>query len=60
MGYLPGTNDSLEPRSKMLSRMRGPLLKFINDGEKYASTFDEWALSEKSSELWRCLEKLNN
>ena len=34
--------------------------KFINDGEKYASTFDEWALSEKSTKLWTCLEKLNN
>jgi hypothetical protein len=33
--------------------------KFINDGEKYATRFDEWALSEKSSKLWRVLEKLN-
>jgi len=33
--------------------------KFINDGEKYATGFDEWVLSPKSKKLWQDLEKLN-
>ncbi len=34
--------------------------KFVNDGERYATCFDEWVLSEKSRKLWQVLEKLNN
>ncbi len=33
--------------------------KFVNDGESYATSFDEWVLSEKSTKLWQILEKLN-
>jgi len=33
--------------------------KFVNDGERYATGFDEWVLSEKSKKLWQALEKLN-
>jgi len=33
--------------------------KFVNDGERYATGFDEWALSDKSRKLWQVLEKLN-
>jgi hypothetical protein len=34
--------------------------KFVNDGERYATAFDEWVLSEKSKKLWQALEKLND
>ncbi len=33
--------------------------KFVNGGEKYASQFDEWHLSERSEKLWRKMEELN-
>jgi hypothetical protein len=33
--------------------------KFVNNGEIYATHFDEWVLSDKSKELWKVLEKLN-
>jgi len=33
--------------------------KFVNNGENYATSFDEWFLSEKSKKLWQVLEKLN-
>ncbi len=33
--------------------------KFVNDGEKYSTCFNEWELSEKSRQLWQVLVKLN-
>ena len=33
--------------------------KFVNEGEKYATGFDEWVISEKSKKLWQVLEILN-
>lgn len=34
--------------------------KFINDGEKYAASCNEWVFSEKSKKLWQTLEALNS
>jgi len=34
--------------------------KFVNDGERYATGFDEWVLSKKSKKLWQLLVKLND
>ncbi len=33
--------------------------KFVNHGERFATGFDEWVLSEKSKKLWQVLDKLN-
>jgi hypothetical protein len=33
--------------------------KFINDGERFETDFDEWVLSDRSKALWRTLESLN-
>jgi len=33
--------------------------KFVNNGEKHSTCYEEWVLSEKSNKLWQVLEKLN-
>lgn len=59
-GVFPGQMVRWSSDQKCYRACEVHYYKFINDGEKYASTFDEWVLSEKSAKLWRCLEKLNN
>ncbi len=59
-GIFPGQMIRWSSDQKCYRACEVHYYKFINDGEKYASTFDEWDLSVKSTKLWQCLEKLNN
>jgi len=58
-GIFPGNTIRWSRDQKCYRACEVHYYKFINDGEKYATNFDEWILSEKSKKLWQALEKLN-
>ena len=59
-GIFPGNMIRWSHAQKCYRACEVHYYKFVNDGEKYATDFDEWALSEKCKKLWEILEKLND
>ncbi len=59
-GIFPGNMIRWSHDQKCYRACEVHYYKFINDGEKYATGFDEWVLSSKSKILWQDLEKLNS
>lgn len=58
-GIFPGNMVRWSRDQKCYRACEVHYYKFVNDGESYATSFDEWVLSEKSTKLWQILEKLN-
>jgi len=58
-GIFPGNMVRWSRDQKCYRACEVHYYKFVNDGESYATSFDEWVLSEKSTKLWQVLEKLN-
>lgn len=58
-GIFPGNMVRWSRDQKCYRACEVHYYKFVNDGESYATSFDEWVLSEKSTKLWEILEKLN-
>jgi hypothetical protein len=58
-GIFPGNMIRWSHDQKCYRACEVHYYKFINDGEKYATGFDEWVLSTKSKKLWQDLDKLN-
>jgi hypothetical protein len=59
-GIFPGNMIRWSHDQKCYRACEVHYYKFVNNGERYATLFDEWVLSEKSRKLWQVLEKLNN
>ena len=59
-GIFPGNMVRWSHERKCYRACEVHYYKFVNDGEKYATGFDEWVLSKKSQKLWQVLEKLND
>ena len=59
-GIFPGNMVRWSHDQKCYRACEAHYYKFVNDGEKYATGFDEWVLSKKSNKLWQALEKLND
>ena len=58
-GIFPGNTVRWSRDQKCYRACEVHYYKFVNDGESYATSFDEWVLSEKSTKLWQILQKLN-
>ncbi len=58
-GISPGNMVRWSHEQKCYRACEVHYYKFVNDGEKYSTCFDEWVLSDKSNKLWQVLEKLN-
>ncbi|MBT7094460.1 MAG: hypothetical protein HN936_14530 [Bacteroidetes bacterium] len=58
-GISPGSEIRWSRDQKAYRACMVHYYKFVNDGENYATRFDDWVLSDKSKELWKVLEKLN-
>ena len=59
-GILPGNMIRWSHDQKCYRACEVHYYKFVNDGEKYTTGFDEWVLSGKSKKLWQFLEELNS
>ena len=59
-GIFPGNMVRWSHDQKCYRACEVHYYKFVNGGEKYATGFDEWVLSEKSKKLWQTLENLNS
>ena len=58
-GIFPGNMVRWSHGQKCYRACEVHYYKFVNDGEGYATGFDEWVLSDKSKKLWQVLEELN-
>ena len=58
-GIFPGNMVRWSHDQKCYRACEVHYYKFVNDGERFATGFDEWVLSEKSKKLWQVLEQLN-
>jgi len=58
-GIFPGNMIRWSHDNKCYRACEIHYYKFVNDGERYATDFGEWVLSEKSKKLWNELEALN-
>ncbi len=58
-GIFPGNMVRWSHDQKCYRACEVHYYKFVNDGERYATSFDEWVLSEKSKKLWRTMDRLN-
>ncbi len=58
-GVFPGNMVRWSHDQKCYRACEVHYYKFVNGGEKYATRYDEWRLSEKGEKLWKALEKLN-
>lgn len=59
-GIFPGNMIRWSHDQKCYRACEVHYYRFINDGEKYATGFDEWVLSQKSKKLWQILDELND